>query len=386
MNTDHAAVLTAHIQQHTDRYFPGINAGQVSVQIIEEQKRPSAILYRFKVTAGEETHFIIVKVPARGVLKDRLNELDFAKPLLFPKAEAEEMHLLHYTALVAIHEYFSGLNRKELGSIRVLDYLPDSRAIIMDESSDQKLRDLVLKESRLRALFASSSLLLAFRNVGIWLRVYHTMPKREQVQVRHDRREDFIEGVLKLTDFLTERLGDKSFFDTLASKITQQAHGILPEFLPLGLGHGDYAPRNILVSPTGRVTVIDTFAKWRTPIYEDIGYFLTGLKMTSEQVTSYGLIFGRNQLKEYEEAFLKGYFEQKPIPYRAIRLYEMLALLDKWSSALISSYRRGSKFKAVGDTKAALASLYFKRSTKRLLKEITRVERTAASMDPERSY
>ncbi len=384
MTTDHASVLTAHIQEHAARYFPGCNAGQMSVQMIAEQKRPSAILYRFKVTDAVETHFIIIKVPARGVLKDQVNQLDFAKPLLFPKADSEEMHLLHYTALMAIHYYLSGLNRKELGSIRVLDYLPDFQAIIMEESSDRNLRDLVLKESRLRTSSTQMKLLPVFRNVGMWLRVYHTMPKTEQVQVRHDHREEFIEGILKLTGFLTERLGDKSFFESLASTLTHQVHKILPEHLPLGLGHGDYALRNILVSPTERVTVLDTFAKWRTPIYEDIGYFLTGLKMTSEQVASYGLVFSQGQLQEYEDAFLQGYFEQKPIPYPAIRLFEMLALLDKWSSVVISSYRRSSK--VVGNMKATFASLYFKSKTKHLLKEITRVERMAASMGPERSY
>ena len=386
MNTDQSTVLTDHIIEHAARYFPGLMSGQTSVQLMDSQKRPSATLYRFKVTDGAQVHSIIVKVPMRNLLKDRANEPAFEKPLLFPKADEEEMHALHYTALVTIHDYMTSLNRKELGTIRVLDYLPESQAVVMEASSDPKLRDFVFKESRLRMAFGKSKLLPAFENVGTWLRIYHTMPKREQVQDRHTHREDFVESLLKLTDFLTERLGDKSFFDRLASELTQQAREILPETLPLGLGHGDYALRNILVNPNGRVTVLDTFAKWRTPIYEDIGYFLTGLKMTSEQVASYGLVFSQEQLRHYEEAFLRGYFKQQSVPYPAIRLYEMLALLDKWSSVLISSYRRSIKLKVVGDTKAALASLYFKRRTKQLLKQITKVPRTARSMDPERSY
>jgi hypothetical protein len=134
------------------------------------------------------------------------------------------------------------------------------------------------------------------------------------------------------------------------------------------------------------VTVLDTFAKWQTPIYEDIGYFLTGMKMTYPQVFSQGLIFSQKQLKNYEQTFLKGYFEQKTIPYPAIRLYEMLALLDKWSSVIVSSYRRGVKVKWIGDTKAALASLYFQSSAQRLLQEISGLERTAAAMDQKRIY
>lgn len=386
MNTDQAAVLTDHIQEQAARYFPDLEPEQTRVQLMDTEKRPSAILYRFKVMAGAQSHFIIVKVPARGVLKDRLNEPEFAKPLRFPKADSQEMHFLNYTALVAIHKYMSSLNRKELGAIRVLDYLPDSHAVIMEESSDPNLRDLVLKESRLRAPLARSVLLPVFQNVGTWLRFYHTMPKREQVQVRHDHREDFVEGITKLTGFLAERLGDKPFFDETASSLARKVCEILPESLPLGLGHGDYALRNILVSPTGRVTVFDTFAKWRTPIYEDIGYFLTALKMTSEQVASYGLAFGSDQIKEYEDAFLKGYFDQKRIPYPAIRLFEMLALLDKWSSVVISSYRRSIKLEVVGGAKAALVSLYFKRATTRLLRKIIAAGGTAASTAPERSY
>ena len=386
MNTEQEVVLTDHIREHAARYFPGLVPGETRVQLMDSQKRPSAMLYRFKVTDGAEAHSIIVKVPMRNLLKDRANEPAFEKPLLFPKADEEEMHALHYTALVAIHDYMTGLNRKELGTIRVLDYLPESQAIVMEASSDPKLRDLVFKENRLRMQLGKSKLLPAFENVGTWLRIYHTMPKKAQVQVRHAHREDLVKSILKLTDFLAERLADKSYFDRLALELTRLAQEILSETLPLGLGHGDYALRNILVNPSGRVTVLDTFAKWRPPIYEDIGYFLTGLKMTSEQVASYGLVFSQDQLQRYEEAFLRGYFKQEPVPYRAIRLYEMLALLDKWSSVLISSYRRSIKLKFVGDMKSALVSLYFKRSANRLLKQIKREPTTAPSMDPERSY
>ena len=386
MNTDQAVIFTDHIRENAIRYFPGLRAGQVDVQLKEKQKRPSAMLYRFKVKDPAQTHAVIVKVPSRNSTKGRVQALGLGKPVLFPLAEETEMHLLQYTALVTIHEYFSSLNKKELGTIRVLDYLPESQAVVMEESRDPKLQQLLLKEGRLRTLFPQYRLSAAFHNAGMWLRIYHRMPKEKQAQVRHEHREDYIEGISKLTDFLASRLGDKPFFNQLALILTSKAREHLPETLPLGLGHGDYAPRNILVGPSAQVTVLDTFAKWQTPIYEDIGYFLTGLKMTYPQVVSQGLMFSSGQIKEYERAFLKGYFGQKPIPYTAIRLYEMLALLDKWSSVLISSYKRGVKFRLVGNLMAALASLYFKRSAKQLLREITGVKKTVISLDPKKSY
>lgn len=386
MNTDYVSIFTHHIRQHALRYFPGLMKEPIDVQLKSSQERPSATLYRFHVKDASQVCSVIVKVPARNVLKGRVNDLGFAKPLLFPKAEEAEMHSLQYSALVAIDEYFTSLNRKELGTIRVLDYLPDSQAVVMEESRDPRLQDLLLKESRLRSPFGQYRLMPAFQNVGKWLRIYHKMPKQAEVQVRHEHREDYLEGISKLTDFLAGRLGDRPFFNQITLILAGKGREILPETLPLGLGHGDYAPRNILVGPNARVTVLDTFAKWRTPIYEDIGYFLTGMKMTYPQVISQGLVFSEGQIKAYEQAFLKGYFEQKPVPYPAIKLYEMLTLLDKWSSVLISSYRRSAGFRAAGDLKAAVVSLYFRRRTKQLLNEIAGVKRAAASLGAERSY
>jgi Ser/Thr protein kinase RdoA (MazF antagonist) len=170
---------------------------------------------------------------------------------------------------------------------------------------------------------------------------------------------------------LETALNDHAFFQKVSSSVETRALKILPESLPVGLGHGDFAMRNILVGSDERITVLDTYAKWRAPIYEDIGYFLSALKLSAPQVISQGLIFDRAQLSAYERAFLEGYFEQKPIPYQEIRLYEMLSLLDKWSSVITYYRRRGGKFKDFGALKAMMTNQYFKRSAKRLLKEIT---------------
>ena len=386
MNTDQTAILADHIREQAARFYPDLNAGEAEVRFINFEKRRAVVLYRFQLKHAEHVRYIIVKTPLLKLASERTNAQDFEKPLLYPRAESAEMHLLHYQALVAIDEYFTSLNRKELGAIRVLDYLPQSQTVIMEESKDPSLRDLLLKESRLHFPARRGELVAKFRNVGTWLQIYHMMPKKEPVQARNSYREDYVKSISKLADFLIERTGNKTFFDRTVSILTQKARKILPDVLPLGLGHGDYAMRNILVGSGARVTVLDTLAKWRTPIYEDIGYFLTGLKMTSEQVVSQGLLFSQKQLKDYEQAFLNGYFEQKTIPYPAIRLYEMLALLDKWSSVIVASYRRSVKWKWAKHTTAALASFYFKQCAEHLLREIIEVELTAASMDPERSY
>jgi hypothetical protein len=359
-----------HIRKHAPRYYPGFESEQIRIQLLEKQERPSAMLYRFKVSNGAQIRSVFVKVSLRNLTKNQTKGSVFEKPLLFPKTEPIDMPRLHYSALRIIDKYITGLDNGQFGAIRVLDYLPQYKAVFTEESSDPCLRQLFLRENRLHSLFTHDELTSAFQNAGTWLRMYQAMPKEEDVKVRHQHREDYDEAITKLTDFLAKIVGDELFFNRTASIIINKGREVLPESLPLGLGHGDYAMRNILIGPNARVTVLDTFAKWRTPIYEDVGYFLNGLKMSTPQIVSQGLAFSSGQLSAYEQAFLKGYFEQKSIPYPAIRLFEILALLDKWSSFIANNYHQKIKFKTFGGVMAALTNRYFKRRVKSLLREI----------------
>jgi Ser/Thr protein kinase RdoA (MazF antagonist) len=203
--------------------------------------------------------------------------------------------------------------------------------------------------------------------------MYHTMPKKEDVNVRGSQRDDYIVAIHLLTDFLMKTVGQEAFFREIALTITNKAHEFLPASLPLGLGHGDLALRNIFVGENARVTVFDTLANWRTPIYKDIGYFLNDLKFSLLRVISQGFAFGPDQLMVYECAFLKGYFENNPIPYAEIRLYETFALLDRWSSAIAKSFQKQAFLKVVSRPRMILINRYSKRRIKSLLTELVKI-------------
>lgn len=372
MSKDQTSVFMDHIREHAPRYYPAFESEEYCVKLLSKQERPTAMLYRFKVSNKVQTRSVFVKVPIRGSTRSQTNGSVYEKPLLFPKTEPRDMHRLQYSALRTIYDYFTSLDKKYLGAIRVLDYLPQYYAIFTEESNDPGLRQLFFRVNRLHSPFSYGELSPAFQNVGTWLNAYHAMPKKEDVKFRHQHRNDYVESITKLTEFLAKTLGDELFFQKLAAIITNKGREVLPESLPLGLGHGDFALRNILVGQNARVTALDTFAKWRTPIYEDIGYFLNDLKMSYPQVISHGLAFSSNQLAIYERAFLTGYFDQKPVPYLSIRLYEILALLDKWSSTIARSYQQPTSIKMVSWLKITLISQYFKQRVKSLLAELTK--------------
>lgn len=369
MSTDQTTFFRDHIQRHAPKYYRGFDSGPTHVRCVDKQERRSAQLYQFKVKNKTELHAIFVKVFFNMPDSRPSRQNAYEKQLLYPIPDANDRHLLHYTALNSIYDYFTNLDQKSFGAIRVLDYLPKRGAILTEGSSDVKLRQLFWRKNDSYSLVPNPELTTVFQNVGAWLSLYHKMPKAD-VTVRHAYPEDYMDTIVELKEFLTRALGEKSFFDEASAAIVEKAKQVLPGPLPLGVAHGDFAQRNILIGPHARVTVLDTFAHWCTPIYQDIGYFLNDLKMAYPQAVSRGFAMVSNQLAAYEQAFLQGYFGQEPIPYPVIRLYEALALLDKWSTTVA----RSSSSKPVRRLINKLKNPFFKSGFKSLLAEIAKVE------------
>jgi hypothetical protein len=377
MSETHATVFKQHLLEHASQYFADFEQGRVDVQLINELKRRQSTLYRFQVGSAGLRRSVLVKVSSlssRG--ENRANEeaqLSIRRPRLAAVADPESKFQLEWAALSAIQDYFQSLHDPRFGTIPMLDLLPDYRAFMMEEVKHPNLRQLFMRTSRLAPPWKSIDLTVAFRNAGAWLSAYHALPKHNYVEPRHTQRSEFIDSIDMFTDFLANALGNKPFWQKVASISEVSALDILPETLPLGLGHGDFAMRNILVEPTNRVIVLDTLARWRIPIYEDIAYFLTELRTSWPQVLSQGLVYNSGRLGCYEREFLNGYFGQEAVPLCRIRLYEIQTLLDKWASWLMHGKQQGTGIQAMA-RKLRFASLnsYFHKRMEYLLLEISR--------------
>ena len=79
------------------------------------------------------------------------------------------------------------------------------------------------------------------------------------------------------------------------------------------------------------------------PIYEDIGYFLIRLKANRLQVYSSGYAISPELSAQYEQQFLYGYFGGEQIPWEAVRLFEVQALMDNWAAQIATSYRKAQR-------------------------------------------
>lgn len=328
-----AVALAAALRANASRYLPGA-PGAAATTLVRCERRNVSRLYTFDLHVGGLRESVMVKVPVdaaglRGAAAAAGTPGD--RPRLAPVADPTTRGALEHAALLAIHGHFATLGDPRLGAVRVLDYLEEHRAVVMQRVGEENLRHLVLRSWRPRR-GGTTRLRAAFGNAGAWLRHYHALPHEPHVRARHAGRADFVAHVEELAHFLGDSPRSAPFFRGLARAVAASARTVLPASLPLGRSHGDFALRNVLVAPGARVTVLDTLGRHSTAVYEDIGYFLTDVKCNPLHLASSVSGTGRRRVADLEAAFLAGYFGDEPVPARAVALYEVLAILSRWAS------------------------------------------------------
>lgn len=357
--------LLRYLQEKGGHYFPDLGEGDIEVTLLGERRRTNSVLYRCQLAADAARRVVLVKVPSLrgGLVRD-------ARPYLVPEIDPLIKYRAHHAALAAVHAHFKKLADPRFGAVPPLDLIPDQAAFVMGEVAGQTLRKLVDRSSRLRSPFGGGAIRASFENTGAWLRAFHEMPVETHVEVVHPRCSDYVELVREFTDFLGQALKDEPFFRSVSERTQSIARDTLRGALPLCLRFGDFGLTNVLVAADGRVTAIDTLATWYAPIYEDIAYFLTGLKAHRTQIVSLGFGFGADHIAALEAAFLKGYFQKERIPLRELRLYEVLRLLERWSAKLARVRRRSGVGAQLG---TALINRSLRRTVSSLIEEIYRL-------------
>jgi hypothetical protein len=245
----------------------------------------------------------------------------------------EERSELERSILIAIYQAVEARGDPRFGAIRLLDTIEDPSALVMEKAEGVLLRDLLVERAFGRDLSRGHDLDQALWSTGAWLGHYHGAVSSERASPRRSTRSEFLASVSDLTAYLGRVGSESTFFKGVFERVEELAGDILPSELPLGLGHGDFAPRNVLVHSSSRITVFDTLGRWLTPIYEDVGYFLVGLRSLGPQILTLGRAFDRALLDGYELRFLRGYFGSGEVPVEPIRLFEIEAFLARWAAS-----------------------------------------------------
>jgi hypothetical protein len=317
--------LTKRISPHTHEWFPGRPHDRVQVRVLAD--RPKSVLLTVHLDDDD------VPVALAKLRRDSERGLGAAgRPRLRQEAaSAEELTRLEWAGLESIERTCGDV--AGLGVVRPLLLMPDEAGLVMSYVDAPTLRSLVVGASRLRP--RGGGLDDAVAGCGLaarWLRAFQDGSADEGRPARQDTREEVVGRLVAYGDFLGSRA-----WRQLASAGARLATGLLPHDLPLAVGHGDFAPRNMLLG-NGLLTVIDPLPRWRVPVYDDLCRFLVGIRLIGEQVHTQGLAFGSDTLDGLEEAALAAYLG--PDDRGPVRAYELLILMDKWS-AMRANPRRG---------------------------------------------
>jgi hypothetical protein len=343
--------LTRRIAPHTHEWFPERPHSGIDVRLLADRRKGVLLTVHLD---GAEVPAALVKIrresgawPVAGT-RPRLRQ---------EAATAEELTLLEWDGLVAIQHACD--ETAGLGVVRPLLLMGDELAIVTTFVDAPTLRKVVLDLSRLRGGRGSRAGAVAgCALAGLWLRTFQEHAGPSDRPVRQGTREEVVDRLRAYGEFL-----GSPAWRRLAGAGAELVTGLLPDELPVAVGHGDFAPRNMLLRD-GLLSVIDPLPRWQVPVYDDLCRLLVGIRLIGEQVHTHGMAFGSDILDALEEAAVAAYLGSST-DRGPLRAYQLMILMDKWSALLDNP--RHDLVGRLARRSAALADHRVRAEAKRLL-------------------
>jgi hypothetical protein len=254
------------------------------------------------------------------------------RPSLVPDAPDEgELTEREYAGLRLLHETFAEGDPR-FGAVRPLSHLREHHTILMEFVQGTRVRELLVRSSRLhptrRGRGPSPEDVLPV--VGSWLRKFHDSTPTTSYPARQATADDVVVHFAAQEEFLGRHLGRR--FGALAGAGSELAAELLPPgALSHVVGHGDFAPRNVLLDADGRIVIVDPLVRWAVPAHEDLCRFLVGMQLLGWQLLTRGAALSPATLERWEDLVISGYYGDGE-PSGSLRCFQLLILLDKWSA------------------------------------------------------
>ena len=318
--------LEQRIAPHTRTWFPDRPHAGVEVRVLAD--RPKCVLLTVHLDgAGTPVALAKVRRDSTG------GPVAGGRPRLRQEAAtAEELTLLEWAGLEAIEQACGEL--PGVGVVHPLLLMPDDAALVMSFVDAPTLRSTVLGLSRLRpGRDRRDDAVTGCGLAGRWLRTFQERATTSDRPARQGTRDEVVDRLRAYGAYL-----DSPAWGRLTSAGVELATEVFPAELPMAVGHGDFAPRNLLLRDA-RLTVIDPLPRWQVPVYDDLCRLLVGLRLIGEQVHTHGLAFSSATLDALEEAAVASYL-RSDAERAPLRAYQLLILMDKWT-AMIDDPRRG---------------------------------------------
>ena len=216
--------LAVLVGQRAEEWFAG-DARQccrTSVGVVSRTQRRVSVIYRLLATAGDQEHNLIAKQywDWLGQASSNVRRDPHAPPRLFVRCDVDDKAPFEYASLAAIHDHFAHLADRRFGAVRPLAVLPAERTILMEESRAVSLARRLGWFRRLASNQQTSKLKSAFRHAGAWLRRYHELPPLPHTHPRHAQREEFIDSVRRVANYLAGAVGRDALLREVTDRVS----------------------------------------------------------------------------------------------------------------------------------------------------------------------
>jgi hypothetical protein len=321
---DEGRRLAAAIEARLGAYVPDQPAAQLRLVPLDTRRRATTRLDRYAIDGPAGRTLILAKTYLAA------GPTEPSRPRLAPIVPAASRAALEHRALSAVAAAIGTADPDRLAAIPTWDLL-DDQTIVMGVLPWPSL-DRVLARRRLRGRFAGPppepAVVEAFRNAGRWLARFRDLALPTDGS-RLATRDDVLAALLEFGRHLGAAPGGPTRNDL--ARALSAAEAVLPAVLPAAPGHGDFAMRNVLVDPAGRVAVLDTRARWSVPVEEDLATLLVALRTNRLQSATQGLAWSDRTIERYKAALLDG-AAYDPAARPVLRVFELLVLWDKWAA------------------------------------------------------
>jgi hypothetical protein len=355
--------LTAHVEERAGDWVP--ESASRHVRLRQLVARPRAVLYAVCV-GNDDGPQILAKVRREGPLGEGPRRPDARPRLMEGGLPVAEQTALEYEGLRQIRAMVGGAH-PVFAAVRPFGVLADQHTVFMEYVEAPTLRQQLVRDSRLAPPRLRSRRRddQVWRDVGAWLSTFQRAMRKQGLEQRQATRDDVVDRFAAYSRWLTATLGPRTVGDGVA-RCADLARDVLPDRLPMAVGHGDFAPRNVFLRGDGRLSVFDPMPRWVVPRFEDLCRFLVAVRLQGIQLHTRGLAYAERELDRREEAVLDGYRAGSELPLPQLRCYQLLITLDKWSA--LADRPAAGRRRRLHDATTRSASAYLRREVQRLLR------------------
>lgn len=290
-------------------------------------RRPWSIHLLPTVVIGDRTIGLVAKIPLWDEAPDLAAALD---------AGPQAATLLEFEALEDIASMVNGSGDDGLTAIRPVAYVEDLNAVVTELLDARPLRRLAARGRRLSVIRAAPA-------AGRWLRRFH-----EEIGSPRDERFDPATLEPGLTDLAARADGCPPGLEEGIASLKRTAATMAGRTVRMATTHGDFGPCNVMVTPEGRVAVIDPNLVFG-PVEQDAAKLAVALRTGPGRLITG--IRRRRGPDRIEQGLLEGYGRVDTDVYRLCR---RIAAAQRWVE--VEGGRRGIGRAALPAARRVLAA------------------------------